>query len=315
MLSILLSLALCLGMCPPVALAATDNPAGTTVNVLAQGDSVFNNNGTIITNNGTITNNNATGIVENSAGTVRANHGIVYSNSGAVQENLNSTGISGSGLTPGKVYTIDGGVVQEGYDNTGINYYLIKLAGDTTHVALTAESSGLEGDEKQYVKTGSIATLTADDGYVIRSASAGNVAGAVAADGKTCTFTFSTVSVVVEVTAQVEAAPADPADAVAAVAANDGKTTFLDEAGFVEAFTYSNTLSNLTLTLLRDAAVDGALYFHGRDITLDCGEHTLTGTGGMTIIINAGSFAVKNGTVENTGEHGNTSKQRRSRGR
>lgn len=73
-----------------------DNPAGTIVGELAQGDSMRKNSGTITTNMGTVsenadggvitTNKYETGVIETNNGTVGRNEGKITINNGVVQE-------------------------------------------------------------------------------------------------------------------------------------------------------------------------------------------------------------------------------------
>ena len=200
-LSVLLSLVLCLGMIParlPLTAVATttwedvtDNSANNTLEELSTGKCMNTNYGTIRVNNGWVRDNY--GVILTNTGTITTNDssGKVYNNTGTI---LNDGGVS---------YTVEGGTSST---SKGTSYFHIKLADGTSNVTLTAESSDLEGDEKQYIKTGSTATLTANAGYVIKSATTGDVHGTVENGGKTCTFTFETVSAVTTVSAEVEPA-------------------------------------------------------------------------------------------------------------
>lgn len=181
--SILLSLLLCVGMLPVGAAAETttlpDNPKSTTVAEVTADQTMENNYGIIMTNYGTIENNNDSGyiltnrgggVVKNNSGTIRDNYGIVYNNAGTVTNSkLQYSGSDEVGVS----YNIEGGTSTDGgiggtYDASGISYYHLKLADGTENVTIkenagttnTVVSSGLEGDDKQYIKEGATVNVS-----------------------------------------------------------------------------------------------------------------------------------------------------------
>lgn len=97
LVSILLSLLLCVGMLPVGAGAADngENPKDATIDVVAEGDTVQKNLGKINTNNGTIVNNfkeandmfTFNGVIETNNGTVTTNAGNITDNKDTVETN------------------------------------------------------------------------------------------------------------------------------------------------------------------------------------------------------------------------------------
>ncbi len=321
LVSILLSLLLCVGMLPVGAGAADngENPKDATIDVVAEGDTVQKNlgkintnNGTIVnnfkeandmftfngvieTNNGTVTtnagnitdnkdtvetnskyiiNNLADGIVLSNKGTVAQNYGIIYNNEATVRENSTSDGY---GSTPGTVYNLENGTVGVGYYGPGVVYYHAKLADGTANVALAAKSTGLEGDNNQFVNTSTPAKLTAASGYVIKAVTAGNATATTSeipeAGAAECTVSFSAITAApVTLTVTVAQAPVE-SDPVAQI----GETTYgtLQEA--VNSVLNSSGSEPATITLLAD---------------VDLGSETLRIPQGANIVLRGGSYSV-----------------------
>lgn len=322
LVSILLSLLLCVGMLPVGAGAADngENPKDATIDVVAEGDTVQKNlgkintnNGTIVnnfkeandmftfngvieTNNGTVTtnagnitdnkdtvetnskyiiNNLADGIVLSNKGTVAQNYGIIYNNEATVRENSTSDGY---GSTPGTVYNLENGTVGVGYYGPGVVYYHAKLADGTANVALAAKSTGLEGDNNQFVNTSTPAKLTAASGYVIKAVTAGNATATTSeipeAGAAECTVSFSAITAApVTLTVTVAPAPVE-SDPVAQI----GDKTFSTLQEAVNSVQSSSSGSEpATITLLAD---------------VDLGSETLRIPQGANIVLRGGSYSV-----------------------
>ena len=121
--SILLSLVLCLGMLPVQAFAVSDLAEGGIRNTLSDGETMTNNHGTVKINRGTITNNYGTveknyGVINNNYGTVSRNElrGYISTNSGSVPVNavggeISTNAANGTvGENSGKIFSNDGTV-------------------------------------------------------------------------------------------------------------------------------------------------------------------------------------------------------------
>ncbi|RKJ41823.1 S-layer homology domain-containing protein [Acutalibacter sp. 1XD8-33] len=351
LVSILLSLLLCVGMLPVGAGAADngENPKDATIDVVAEGDTVQKNlgkintnNGTIVnnfkeandmftfngvieTNNGTVTtnagnitdnkdtvetnskyiiNNLADGIVLSNKGTVAQNYGIIYNNEATVRENSTSDGY---GSTPGTVYNLENGTVGVGYYGPGVVYYHAKLADGTANVALAAKSTGLEGDNNQFVNTSTPAKLTAASGYVIKAVTAGNATATTSeipeAGAAECTVSFSAITAApVTLTVTVAPAPVE-SDPVAQI----GDKTFSTLQEAVNSVQSSSSGSEpATITLLADVDVGSSPLDipAGKRIILVGGEHEVDASGAQTTInVKSGaSLTLKSGTFLNLPE-------------
>ncbi len=108
-----------------------DNPAGSTVNEIAEGDQMSNNWGTVNINNGTINNN---------IGTVNDNNGVIHDNFGTVTDDPNTPATNadyGQVDTNHNNATVDGGIVS---DNFGTVNNAISVG--TNYASGTVDGSG-----------------------------------------------------------------------------------------------------------------------------------------------------------------------------
>ncbi len=112
-IGILLALCFVVGLLPTTAMAANfmdDNPAGGTVDEIAEGDLMDKNEGTVIVNNGEINHNYGTVTTHN--GMMSYNYGTITANNGQVIENKEG----------GKIITNDGdGLVSYNYGGIDVN--------------------------------------------------------------------------------------------------------------------------------------------------------------------------------------------------
>ena len=117
-LTIVVALCLVISLFPAAALAApvSDNPAGTTVDEIAQDGSMATNSGKVITNNGDINKNN--GSVDNNNGSISENNGTVGKNTKDVVSN-EETGVVKE--NNGSVYK-NYGKVEKNSDHIEDNY-------------------------------------------------------------------------------------------------------------------------------------------------------------------------------------------------
>lgn len=306
LVSILLSLLLCVGMLPVGAGAAAieDNPKGATVAEVVAGDTMENNLDAITTNRGTVVNNNTKGSSSStSEGYIEVNYGTVENNNGWIRTNSTggiikaNTGTITSNDAPGVVYNNAGKIVS---GNTGTvyniaggtsigeagDYYHVQLAEGTEHVTFQAEESDLDGDDKQYVKVGSTAKLTANKGYVIKnvevsgatSTTAAATTNTISEDGATCDVVFNSNKFQIKFTAPVTlTVTVARAPVESGPVAQIGETTYgtLQEA--VNSVLNSSGSEPATITLLAD---------------VDLGSETLRIPQGANIVLRGGSYSV-----------------------
>ncbi len=159
--SLLLCAALALSPCvfalPRTALAATvpDNPQGSTVPRIYEGDSMNKNDGTVTYNRGTVINNN---------GTVANNNGTVTTNNGTVTQNY-----------PGRAVVVNNGTVA---DNNGtvernaslgtINYNADSSTVTRNEGTVTTNCGTVETNESGGMVTNNNGTVNTNNGEIFR---------------------------------------------------------------------------------------------------------------------------------------------------
>ena len=162
----------------PLTVRAYDdpNPAGSSINMVYEGETLTDNNGTIENNLGTVTNNNAGGKIDINRGTVTNNNeggeirnnsvdgGIVIDNKGIIEVNGGTVSENNGEITEhsGGTVTINNGTIDLSYGFVDTNNGTVTLNDSTLTLN---EETGVVGRNTSQVKTNK-GKVTDNDGTV-----------------------------------------------------------------------------------------------------------------------------------------------------